>query len=76
MENINLQKNYTLKVVEEIFYKQILYDNQYEQGIQKENEINLQQQINYASYIFYLPVVNFIVGLLLSEVCDYDSGIS
>ena len=76
MENINLQKKYTLKVVEEIFYKQILYDNQYEQGIQKENEINLQQQINYASYIFYLPVVNFIVGLLLSEVCDYDSGIS
>ena len=37
------------------------------QGVQKENEIHLQQHCR--------PLANCVVGLVLSEVCDYYSGI-
>lgn len=47
-----------------------LCDNQFSPGIQKENEIHSQEEINDISYIICLPFVNFDAGLLLSEVCD------
>ena len=68
-----------LKGVEEVFSGQIVYGNyiisNYMQVICKINEMRLQQQRSYTSYIFRFLLVKFIVGWLQLKIYDYNSEI-
>ena len=81
VEDIHLPENYKLKVVEEIYQEQCVYENQYTQGIRKENGIHFEQQIIILQTFFFfiwffffgggggLLLADFVLDVLLLVVC-------
>ena len=62
VEDIHLPENYKLKVVEEIYQEQCVYENQYTQGIRKENGIHFEQQIIILQTFFFFICFCFFGG--------------